>query len=86
MSNRIIGKTKWFSSKGEAYGFIDSFLHEDGKPGQVYVHYKSILEDNQENPKFRLLPKGRMVEFEIGTGYPSEKAGTQALNVKLLPE
>lgn len=86
MSTRIVGKCKWFGSKGEAYGYIDGFLHADGTPGQIFVHYKAILADNQENIKFRVLPKGRKVEFEIGAGYPTENHGTQALNVKLLIE
>lgn len=85
MSKRIVGKSKWFGSKGEAFGYIDGFNHEDGSPGQIFVHYSKILDDNQPNPKFKTLPKGRKVEFEVGDGYPNANHGSQAINVKLLP-
>jgi cold shock CspA family protein len=81
-----VGITKWFGSKGEAFGYIHGFTHPDGTPGEVFVHYKAILEDNQANPKFRVLPKGRKVTFEISTGYPSASRGSQAIRVRLLPE
>ncbi len=84
MSERIVGKVKWFGSKGEAYGYIDGFKFEDGQEGQVFVHYKAILPDNQENPKFRTLVVGQKVEFEIGPAFPSDRAGTQALKVKVI--
>ncbi len=84
MSERIFGKVKWFGSKGEAYGYIDGFKHEDGEDGQVFVHYKAILSDNQENPKFRTLVVGQKVEFEIGPAFPSDRNGTQALKVKVI--
>lgn len=85
MSERIVGKCKWFGSRGEAFGYIDSFTHKDGTPGQVFVHYSRILDDNQANPKFKVLPKGHSVEFELGDGYPNAHHGSQAVNVKLLP-
>lgn len=86
MGARIVGNVKWFGSKGEAFGYIDGFTHEDGKAGQVFIHYRHVLEENQDNPKFKVLPKGRKVEFELGEGYPSAAFGSQAINVKLLPE
>lgn len=85
MSVKIIGTVKWFGSRGEAYGYINGFVQADGTPGEIFVHYRRILEDNQENPKFKTLPKGRKVEFEISDGYPSASRGSQAVNVKLLP-
>jgi cold shock CspA family protein len=80
-SKRYFGITKWFSSKGEAYGFINGFLHEDGSKGEILIHYKNISEENQANPKYRILVKGDRVSFEVGPGYPSEKNGTQAVKL-----
>jgi cold shock CspA family protein len=85
MNQVFKGVVKWFGSKGEAFGYIHKFNHVNGVPGEIFVHYKNILPENQENPKFKVLPKGRWVEFEIGSGFPSAAQGTQAINVKLLP-
>lgn len=84
-SQKYVGITKWFGSKGEAFGYIHKFQHLDGSPGEVFVHFRHISEENQENPKFKVLPKGRKVEFELGPGYPNANHGTQAVNVRLLP-
>jgi cold shock CspA family protein len=86
MGDRIKGKVKWYGSKGEAIGFIHRFKHADGTPGEVMVHYRNILPENQDNPKFRTLPKGGDVEFEVGPGYPNANHGTQAIKVILLKE
>ena len=83
---RYTGECKWFGSKGEAYGYIHKFKAPDGTDGEIFVHFKNISPDNQENPKFRILRKGAKVQFTIGSGYPSERHGTQALNVVLLKE
>lgn len=73
---RLRGVVDWFGSKNQSYGYI---LRDDGPP--VFVHYKSILPDNQENPKFKTLLPGQIVTFEVGPGYYVD--GTQALNVKV---
>ncbi len=86
MGIKYVGTTKWFSSKGEAYGYLFGFNHEDGTPGEIFVHYKALLEAGQENPKYRLLKKGDKVSFEIGPGHGVAKSGTQALNVSLVKE
>lgn len=85
MEKRIVGIVKWFGSKGEAFGYIHKFKHENGEEGEIFVHFRNILEEGQDNPKFKTLPKGRKVEFEVGEGYPSASHGTQAIRVKLLP-
>jgi len=81
---RYVGVCKWFGSKGEAFGYIHGFKAPDGTDGEIFIHFKHISLENQDNPKFRVLKKGAKVEFSIGPGYPSEKHGTQALNVVLL--
>jgi cold shock CspA family protein len=75
------GICKWFSSKGQPWGYI-KFKDEQGASCEIFVHYKQILPDNQENPKFRVLKPGQRVAFDIGSGYPSK--GTQAMNVRAL--
>jgi cold shock CspA family protein len=83
MNQVFVGVTKWFGSKGEAYGYIHRFLHADGKDGEIFVHFKQLLEEGQENPKFKVLKKGQKVSFEIGPGFPAGK-GTQAYKVRVL--
>lgn len=73
------GIVEWFGTKGEAYGYL---MGDDGV--ECYVHYKNILADNQENPRFRTLKPGQRVEFEVGTGHYTPEGGTQALKVKVV--
>lgn len=77
------GITKWFSSANQPWGFI-SYKNEQGQPSEIFVHYRQILPDNQENPRFKTLKVGQRVSFEIGQGFPSK--GTQALKVKVLQD
>lgn len=79
-SERLVGTVKWFASRGEAYGFIN-FKQDNNESAEVFVHYKQIGTEFQPNPRLRMLRKGDVVSFEIGTGYPTEKHGTQALRV-----
>jgi len=72
----ISGTVKWFSTKGEAYGYITK---DDG--GEVFVHYKALLDEGQENPRFKCLKPGQRVSFEIIDGHLGK--GTQAVNVKI---
>ncbi len=70
------GVVKWFGSKGQSWGYI---ITDEGP--EIFVHFKSILPDNQENPKFRTLNPGQRVSFEVASGY--YMPGTQAVNVKV---
>jgi cold shock CspA family protein len=74
---RLQGIVSWFSSKGQSFGYI---LKDDG--GQVFVHYKNILEEGQADKNFRKLEKGQRVEFEIAPGHFC--AGTQAVKVRVI--
>ena len=66
MSERIIGKVKWFNgSKG--YGFIE---REGG--ADVFVHFSAI-----QGEGFKNLEEGQKVEFEVEQG----PKGLQAANV-----
>jgi CspA family cold shock protein len=66
MSERIIGKVKWFNaSKG--YGFIERQGGQD-----VFVHYSAI-----QGSGYRTLEEGQQVEFSIEQG----PKGLQASNV-----
>jgi CspA family cold shock protein len=66
MSERTIGKVKWFNnSKG--YGFIEREGGED-----VFVHFSAI-----QSTGFRTLEEGQTVEFSIEQG----PKGLQAANV-----
>lgn len=82
-SQVYVGVCKWFGSKGEAFGYIHRFVHPNGQEGEVFVHFRQLLEDGQENPKFKVLKKGQKVSFEIGPGFPAGK-GTQAYKVRVL--
>ena len=70
------GEVKWFSTKGEAYGYI---TYENG---EVFVHYKGLLDEGQENPRFKCLKPGQKVRFEVIEGHLGK--GTQAINVVVL--
>lgn len=78
----MIGTVKWFASANQPWGYI-RFVDEFRVNREVFAHYKQILADNQENPKFRVLKAGQAVEFDIGPGFPAGR-GTQALNIKVL--
>ena len=57
MSDRVIGKVKWFNaSKG--YGFLE---RPDGE-ADIFVHYSAI-----QGEGFRSLEEGDSVEFSIAT-------------------
>jgi CspA family cold shock protein len=69
MSDRVVGKVKWFNaSKG--YGFIERQGGSD-----VFVHYSAIESDG-----FRTLQEGQQVEFSIEQG----PKGLQAAKVIVL--
>jgi cold shock CspA family protein len=86
----MIGTVNWFASKGQSYGFIGYSDWDvcDGKPRQVYVHYKSIGTKNlrPENLRgrkwFKELRKGDIVSFDIVEGFGVD--GTQAINVEIV--
>ena len=78
----MIGTVKWFASANQPWGYI-RFVDEFRVNREIFAHYKNILPDNQENPKFRVLKAAQAVEFEIGPGFPAGK-GSQALNIKVL--
>jgi len=69
MSERIVGKVKWFNG-GKGYGFIE---REGG--ADVFVHFSAIQGDGYRN-----LQEGQSVEFEIEQG----AKGPQAANVTVL--
>ena len=73
---RELGIVKWFSTKGQAFGYI---LRKSGI--EIFVHYRNISPDNQENPKFKFLAAGQKVSFVEGVGHSG--SGTQALEVKI---
>ena len=69
MSDRVVGKVKWFNaSKG--YGFIE----RQGGP-DVFVHFTAIQSDG-----YRSLQEGQKVEFSIEKG----PKGLQAAQVILV--
>ena len=69
MSDRVVGKVKWFNaSKG--YGFIERQGGSD-----VFVHYSAIESDG-----FRTLQEGQQVEFSVEQG----PKGLQAAKVIVL--
>jgi CspA family cold shock protein len=73
----MLGTVKWFGSKGQAYGYIS---RADG--GEIFVHYRGILEEGQQDPKYKTLIAGQAVEFDEAPGHFC--SGTQALNVKII--
>ena len=77
MDTILYGKVKWFSTKGQPWGYIQK---DEG--GEVFVHYKNILPDNQSNPEFRTLAKDQRVEYKIAPGHFND--GTQAIEVRVL--
>jgi cold shock CspA family protein len=77
----FVGTVKWFSSKGQPWGYINYVFEE--KPLEIFVHYKALTTVGQENPNFKTLSTGQVVEFLIGSGHLFNK-GTQALSVKVV--
>lgn len=69
MSDRIIGKVKWFNAT-KGYGFIET---ADGP--DVFVHFSAIQKEG-----FRTLEEGQEVEFFIEEG----PKGPQAAQVTVL--
>ena len=67
MSNKVIGKVKWFNEK-KGFGFIE---REGGS--DVFVHFSAI-----QSSGFKTLKEGQEVEFEITAG----AKGDQAANVQ----
>ena len=66
MSERIVGKVKWFN-KNKGYGFIAQSSGED-----VFVHFSAIRGEGYRN-----LEEGQSVEFAIEKG----PKGLQAADV-----
>jgi CspA family cold shock protein len=66
MSERIVGKVKWFN-KNKGYGFIAQNSGED-----VFVHFSAIRGEGYRN-----LEEGQSVEFSIEKG----PKGLQAADV-----
>lgn len=77
----FVGTVKWFSSKGQPWGYINYVFEE--KPLEIFVHYKALTPVGQDNPNFKTLSAGQVVEFLIGSGHLFNK-GTQALGVKVV--
>jgi CspA family cold shock protein len=71
------GTVKWFSSKGQSFGYIS---REDG--GEIFVHFNGLTEVGQADPKFKTLVAGQLVEFEEAPGHYCD--GTQAVNVRII--
>lgn len=70
MSDRVIGKVKWFNaSKG--YGFLE---RPDGE-ADIFVHYSAI-----QGEGFRTLEEGESVEFSVA----ETDKGFQAEDVRKL--
>lgn len=78
------GIVKWFASANQPWGYI-RFVDEVHQHQEIFAHYKNILPDNQENPRFKVLKPGQRVGFRIGPGFPAGK-GTQALEIKVIPD
>ena len=60
----VRGRVKWFNNE-KGYGFIEQ---DDG--GDVFAHYKSILDDSP----YKVLKKGDLVEFEVEESEKGPKA------------
>lgn len=63
------GTVKWF---GPTYGFIS----QDNDEGDVFVHHKNIVKDNDR--EFAKLEEGQRVSFDVG---PGQDGKMQAMNV-----
>jgi cold shock protein len=71
MSDRVLGKVKWFDA-AKGFGFIQLGQGED-----VFVHFRAIRGDG-----YRTLADGQQVEFNITHG----QKGLQAEDVTVLEE
>lgn len=76
-----VGTVKWFSSKGQPWGYIN-YVHVEHGPIEIFAHYKNLTIFGQDNPSFKTLAAGQVVEFVLGSGHFN--AGTQALNVRVI--
>ena len=72
MSEREIGKVKWFDS-AKGFGFI---ARSNGEK-DVFVHYSAIIGDG-----YKTLKENDTVEFSVAQG----PKGAQAQNVKVITE
>ena len=70
MSEREIGKVKWFDS-AKGFGFI---ARSNGEK-DVFVHYSAIIGDG-----YKTLKENDTVEFSVAQG----PKGAQAQNVKVI--
>ena len=57
---RLTGIVKWFNNKA-GYGFVTA-LEGEQKGNDIFVHYTSIGEDNQQ---YRFLTQGEYVDFSL---------------------
>ncbi|HQK42735.1 MAG TPA: cold-shock protein [Anaerolineaceae bacterium] len=72
MSEREIGKVKWFDS-AKGFGFI---ARSNGEK-DVFVHYSAIIGDG-----YKTLKENDTVEFSVAQG----PKGAQAQDVKVITE
>jgi len=72
MSEREIGKVKWFDS-AKGFGFI---ARSNGEK-DVFVHYSAIIGDG-----YKTLKENDTVEFSVAQG----PKGAQAQDVKVIAE
>lgn len=83
VTNQVyVGTCKWFSTKGEAFGYIKYEL------GEIYCHYKNVgtaglrPSDWKNGKWFKTMRPNDILEFSIAEGFGINK-GTQAVNVEI---